>query len=332
MAQTQIYGEIAQLQVIEETSQDTHLPPAATDGGFLLVHDVTWAAEGDNVQPNALLSGFHTMDEIPGAAGATITARIPIVHSGTIDAAGDLSEAMKSFGLEETTNASTSVVYTPLSTFDGAGGNPGPSYSVNFMLNGIRYALSGGFGNPVFTWTVGESCYIDATWQGAYVAPATDALETYTYDTTTPEAFMAASGMEINFGSAVTPTAIDTLTIDLGNRLVRGMDAAATNGQYGARISGRKTTGSFGCENETTANLGMNLHAVQRAGTTGTLTTGTIGSTEGNRHKADLGRIVLRPPELSDAEGISRMNVPFSAGSATTDVEGTTHAFTLTFT
>lgn len=328
MAQTQKYAAIGQLQIIEETSQDTHLPPAATDGGFVLAEDITWAVDGSNNEPNVLMSGYQKMDEVPGALGATISARIPILHSGTASAAGDLSQCLKSFGLEETTSASD-VAYTPLSTFDGAGGNPGPSYSVNFIQNGIRYALAGGFGNPVFTWNVGEIGYIDATWMGAYVAPAEDALETYTYDTSVPPAFIGAT-MSINFGGAVTPAGLTTLTVDLGNNVVLGRDASKTYGTYGARITNRKTTGSFEAEIETTAHAGYNLWTKFAAGTTGTITTGTVGSAN-NRYQADIGRCVLRPPELTEADGIARINCPFGVSSLTTDVEGTNHDFTLTF-
>jgi hypothetical protein len=214
-------------------------------------------------------------------------------------------------------------------TFDGAGGNPGQSYSVSFLENGTRYAIGAAFGTFTLTAEVGLPGRLAFEYQGQFQSYADDALESPTYNTTAPPTFTGAS-FATNFGGSYTPKGVTTFSFDKGNVIALGRDANQSTGIYGARITSYNSGGSFECEQVLQAT--NDYIGTQRAGTTGTVTTGTVGGTAGNIWNFSTTRSVLRPVELAEADGIRRLTVPFSAGSATTDVEGTNHAWTLVLT
>lgn len=329
MAQTQIYAGKTQVHLVEESSQDTYLAPAGSGTGMVLASNVSVTFDSSNYEPNYVREDYLAMDEIPGPVSGSISFSVPIRGGGAIDTPPEFGEMLKACGFEETTNASTSVTYTPLSVFNGTGGNPGPSYSVSILMNGVRHAIAGAFGNVVFNCNVDDVGMMDFTFQGQYQAFADDGLEAPTYDTTTAPAFRGAS-FATNFGGSYTPKGVTSFSLDMGNRVVLGKDANESTGFYGARIVGRKSTGSF--DAELTLAATNNFIASQRAGTTGTITTGTVGSTEGNRWSLAVARAVLRPIEVSDRDGIAIQNIPFAVSSAYTAVEGTNFDITLTMT
>jgi hypothetical protein len=330
MAQTQIRTRIAQIQVQEETAQDTYLAPTGGGANMFLAENVSASWESENWVPNYVRADGLNMDEVPGTISGTISFEIVLKGSGSAGTAPDWIEAIKACGVEDTTDATGgTVTLSPLMTFDGAGGNPGPSYSVSFLENGTRYALGAAFGNFTLTAEVGVPARLAFTFQGQYQAYADDALEVPTYNTTAAPAFLGAS-FATNFGGSYTPKGLTTFSFDKGNVIALGRDANESTGIYGARINSYNSGGSFECEQGLQAT--NDYFGDWRAGTTGTVASGTIGGTAGNQWAFATTRSVLRNVELAEADGIRRLTVGFSAGSATTDVEGTNHPWTLTLT
>lgn len=331
MAQTQLYTKLAQCFVVEESGQDSFEALALADGFLAEVPEgpITWNSE-NYVQPS-VRGDFLNHDETPGLTSGQITFRVPMKHSGTVDSAPEWGEALKACGYEETTNAATSMVYTPLGTFDGAGGNPGPSYTVAVLEAGNQYAIKGAFGNCVFTGVVGEPMFMEMTFTGAFVDMDEVALLAVVYETTVAQSFIGAT-FSMNFGGPVTPKGVANFSVDTGNNVVPVSDINDSSGTYGARITGRKPTGSFDPEMVLQATANSDFAAFWRAGTTGTLTTGTVGGTAGNKWKLDVARCVLRPPSFTDKNGIRVINCPFAISSLATDVEGTNPEITLTLT
>lgn len=331
MAQTQLYAKKAQITIAEEVTVDTYVAPDGAGTGMFLAEEVTVAWDSSNYEPNQAHGDFLQMDEVPGPCSGTMSFRVPIKGSGTAGTAPEYAEALKACGYEETVVPATSVTYTPLSTFDGAGGNPGQSYSVSLLLNGIRYAIKGSFGNAVISGNVtgGEPGFLDFAFQGAYVAVADDALESPTYQTTTAPSFLGAT-FAMNFGGAHTPKGINNFSLDTGNQITIGRDINESSGIYGARITGRRSFGSFDPEMQLVAT--EDYHGTWRAGTSGTITTGAIGSTAGNIWTLSVARAVLRPISNSNREGIHALEIPFGVSSIATDVEGTNADVSLVYT
>jgi hypothetical protein len=342
MAQTQINMRKAQIHVEEESALDTYLAPSAGGTAFLAT-DVTISYDSSNYDPQVMRADGLSHDEIPGPIAATLNFTVPLKGSGvgTMDGPPSIAEALKSAGLVETVNASTNVTYVKGSLHDGLGGNPGPSYSYTILHSGpvvgagTRMALKGGFANIVLNGSLENVGLLSFTAQGSFV-PYLDAVPFAApgYDDTIPPAFRSAS-FSTNFGGAYTPKGVETFVLDWGQNVVVGRDINEATGIYGARIvAGGRASGSFNPERQTIADSGAigDYSALQRAGTAGSITTGVIGSTAGNRYAVTVARAVLRPITPGDRNGISILDVPFSVSSANTDVEGTNPDISLVFT
>lgn len=327
MAQTQNYTRKAQIHIVEESSQDTYSGPGGSGTNIILgtVSDTPMTLNSENYVPAYSRADFLSMDEVPGSCWASLNFQLPLKYSGTAGTAPEIDEFLKACGLKVTNTPGTSDVYTPLSTFDGAGGNPGPSYSCTILEDGVAWAIKGAFGTFSFTATPGEPVMLDCVMTGAYVAVADDGLEAPTYQTTVPPAFLGAS---CTIGGA-TPKGVSSFSFDLGNNVVAMPDANEATGYYGARITSRKSTGSLEFESELVAT--RDDYGLWRAGTVAAITTGTVGSTAGNRWALSLARCTRRPPEQVNSDGVRKLSVPYGVGSANTDVEGTNADVTLTF-
>jgi len=328
MAQTQLYTHRAQIFVKEESSQDTYITQTAADVILAEIGDTPYTINGENYAPTTIRGDFLSSDEIPGYQSAEMTFRVPMRGSGGTGPTTepDYTEALKACGLAYA--AGPPQTYTPISTFDGAGGNPGMSYSVTLLEDGVAYQMRGCFGNVVFAGEVGQPMFAEFTFMGAPVDVMDDALETVTYDTTVAPLFMGAT-FATNFGGAYSPKAVSNFTLDLGNQVTLVGDINDAAGVY-ARITSRKSFGSFDPEAALVAT--QDWYGIQFAGTTGTIATGAVGGTAGNQWAIDIGRSVLRPITMASNENIRKYEVPFGVSSAPADVEGTNFDVTISFT
>lgn len=330
MAQSQLRWKKAQVFVVEETSQDTFETPGDSD--VFLAQEVTYGFDAEFTEQQVMLDGGLVADPVIGKRSATLSFKCPIAGSGATapTTAPGFAEALKACGLAQSSSGVPvdTFTYTPLLTFDGAGGNPGPSYSAGVLVDGNRYALKGGFSNLQVSLVPGSIMTLQFDFQGAYSPMAADALLSPTYITSIPLAFLGATA-SMNFGGAYTPR-VREITFDLGNTITLGVDGNDAQGYYGARIVGRNPTGSIQLEAD--AQGTQDWYSILVADTPGTITTGTIGSTAGNQFKFDVARAHLQNVELQDNEGIVGHSLPFTCASQATDVEGTNDPITLTFT
>lgn len=330
MAQTQIFSKKAQVHLIEESSQDTYSAPGGSGANMFLARNIGISYDTSNFRPEYVRGDGLSMDEIPGSVSGQITFEVLLKGSGSTDTGPEFGEALKACGMEEETSAGVSVTYSPVTTFDGASGNPGPSYSVSLLVDGTRHAIAGAFGTFVLTGEPGSPGILAFTFMGQYQAFADDGLEAPTYETTIAPPFRGAS-FATNFGGSYTPKGVTNFSLDLGNQVRMGPDVNESTGFYGARIvpGARNSRGSF--DPEVVLQATNDYPGVQRAGTSGTITTGTIGSGTWNKWSCAVGRAVLDGISVSDSDGVQKYEVPFAVSSAATDVEDTNHDITLSF-
>jgi hypothetical protein len=341
MAQTQLYTKKAQIFVSEEdAAQDTYKTQAAGEAILAEISDAPFVINGENYEPTTVRGDFLSQDEVPGLASAQLSFRVPLHGSGSAGTAPEIADALMACGYRESIVAATSVTYYPFSTFDAATAagppatrNPFTSYSVTLLEDGVAYQIKGAFGNVVFTGEVGIPMFAEFTFTGSYQNVMLDALETATYDSAVSPAFQGAS-FATNFGGANTPIGTQNVVIDTGNTVTPVADINDAAGIYGARITNRKTFGSFDPEMSafTGTDTDDDYYGIQRAGTAGTITTGAIGGTAGNIYTITVNRAVLRPIEQQQRDGIRVITVPFAVSSATTDVEGTNLDLQIVFT
>ena len=327
MAQTQLYMKRAQVFCVEESGQDTYLEQVAGDA--VLAEQVTVTIDSTNYEPTTVRGDFLSTDETPGMASVAFNFRVPLHGSGTAGTAPEFDSLLKASGFKVVNVPVTSDTYTPLSTFDGAGGNPGPSYSCTLLEDGVSYKAKGGFATVVFEGAVGDPMFMNFTFTGAYQAVTDDALETASYNSVAAPPFKGAT-FATNFGGAYTPKGINNFNLDLGNTVALMHDINDASGNYGARITGRKSIGSFDPEMVLVAT--EDFFGQWVAGTTGTIATGVVGSTAGNKWSLAVARAVKRAPEMGDRDGVRILSVPYAVSSAGSDVEGTNADITLAFT
>jgi hypothetical protein len=155
-----------------------------------------------------------------------------------------------------------------------------------------------------------------------------DGLETITYIATTAPSFRGAT-FATNIGGAYSPVGVENFVLDVGNRIAIRRDINDANGVVGARITGRRSFGSYDPEMVLVAT--EDFYANQRAGTAGTIGTGDIGGTAGNIYSLSVARAVLRPISMNENDGIRKLEVPFSVSSLPTAVEDTNADISLLF-
>jgi len=331
MPQTQLYTKKAQVFLIEETTVDTYLVQTAASAILAEIPESPLTLESNNYEPTTVRGDFLSSDETPGMTEGTISFRVPMHGDGGTVAgvAPEYQEALKACGMSEVVDPGVSVTYHPLSTFDGAGGNPGQSYSVTVVEDGVAYRLKGCFGNVVFNGTVGDPMFAEFEFKGAHEPIIDDALETTSYDILAAPSFKGAT-FATNFGGAYTPLGVNNFTLDLGNIIAVRKDINGTNGVLGARITGRKSIGTF--DPEMTLVSGEDFYGTWLAGTTGTIATGVIGSAVSNKFSLTVNRSVTRPPQMGARDGVRINTIEYAVSSAGADVEGTNLDITLAFT
>jgi hypothetical protein len=318
--------------VTEETAdQDTYKALVAGDLILAEISETPFTIDGENYSPTTVRGDFLSQDEVPGLKSAQMTFRVPCHGANGADAgvAPEFGEALKACGYEEIGNTTVDVTYSPLSTFDGAGGNPGTSYTVALLEDGLLYKMKGCFGNVVFVGEVGIPLFLEFTFTGALEGVEDDPLLTASYDAAVSPAFMGAS-FSTNFGGVYIPKGVTNFTIDTGNQVNVRTDINETNGVYGARIDDRRSFGSFDPEMVLVAT--QDWYGIQTAGTTGTITTGLVSGAAKNQYTLRVNRCVLRPLGQTNRDGVRTLEVPFAVSAASTDVEGTNPDIELEFT
>lgn len=334
MAQTQLLKGLSQISVIEETSQDTLLAPTAASI-VLVSDDVTVGTEGGPLAYEALRGDYMRMARAGGPQFGTVSFSVPMTGGAAAGTAPGYGEALKACGMLGTNTAVTSEEYTPSSVFDGASGNPGPSYSVHWLNNGSRYSIIGAFGKVSMTAEIDSTPMLKFDFQGAYSPYANDALEdaSAVYKASIAPAFLGTT-VVMNFGGAYSVLGCTAIDWDMGSTLAMIKDSGAAYGYIGARIIGHKPSGTITLEKRLQDVANFDVQAIAAAGTVGTIATGTIGGTAGSKWAFDVRACTLGPPQEGDSDGIMQWTIPWEAHNLPTATEATvaTAAVCLTIT
>lgn len=160
-------------------------------------------------------------------------------------------------------------------------------------------------GNAAFTFAVRQLPFVQFTGQGSFETP-TDVSDpgAATYESARPVPFMNA-----DFVLAGTATAINTLTLDLGNQVQAADDPAAT---YGIDVAGVTRRGITGRVNPPVDLLSArDVVTAFLAGTEASLWL-RWGSTAGNRGSLLIPRLVYLGSKDEDINGFAHEGIPFA--------------------
>ncbi len=337
---------LAQVHIKAEAADGTYLEPDGdgTNIFMAMVSDSPMSIDSANFAPDQMRNDFLVMDETPGSKSATINFQVLLKGSGTAGTQPEFDLALKACGLAESdiTSSTLSNTYFPTSIMDGSNAGadpivtqPAQSYSVSVLENGTRYAIAGAVGNVVLTANVGEQAVLDFTMTGAYQIIAADALESPTYQAEVGPAFMGAT-FATNFSGAYPTIGVTSFSFDLGNTISVQRDVNSAHGVFGAKITGRRSTGSFDPEALVAGSTGGSggtgefYPTIWEGGTSGTISMGPIGAVAGGWN-FDVHRAILTPPELASSDGIRKHTVGFTNTALATDSEGVGVGFSLEF-
>ena len=320
-----------------ESAVDTFT--ATSVSGFVLAQNIAYSIlEGTAYERSELRGNFNKMDPIPGPAGAQISFEVPLKGNGTAGQAPDYGIALIGCGFREVYTSGTSVAYKLWSTYDGAQTgtlpsgtlttNPGPSYTVEFEEDGVRYALKGGWGNVSIEGEVGKPLIAKFNFQGSYVEVSGQALfsesDIALFQNNTVPPTLLSAGVSCPSLSGI--CVFEKVMWDAGNAVALRKNANDSAGIMGALITDRRPTGSI--DPEMVLPSAGDVYAAWRAGTPGAVTTHTLGSASGNKLRIDAPRCVIKSLSPADRNSVRTLGLAFDIVSLPTDADGT--ALTIT--
>jgi hypothetical protein len=252
----------------------------------MIADGTTSKVSGYNVQPTVTLNFACELrgNRTTGATDTDIT-------SGAIAQAVEIDPLLRACDLlatytAETTNGARDgyVTYTP-TTPD----NEGASVTFYFYHAGKLHKVTGAKGDARITFEAGRVARIDFTFQGIWNTPTDAALPgSITWLDTKPPLFRSATATLAAWAGVMR-----TITLELGNNIVRRDDGNSTTGVRGFVITGRNPRFSIDLESvlEATHPVFGDLYA-----STSRTLAATLGATAGNKVAVTLvGESVAAP-------------------------------------
>ena len=326
MAHTQILKGKTQIHIKAEASPYTYDAPDNDGTGIIIVNDdVSITVDGGPMDNNVLRGDFLRMARSKGQHSITISFSVPLKGSAAAGTPPEWTEAARMCGCLIFDNGTTSTVVTPTSSFSGTAGSnlfPEESYSMTVLNDGTAHGMANGYGNMKLVAEVDSVPRLEFTMSGRYQAYADDGVEdaSASYDAQIAQPFLGVS-MTSNFGGAYTVVACSAISVDLGNVIAMGRDAAIhtggtqanATGNYGARITGHHVTGSVTMEKRLQATGNADFYGHAAAATVGSFLTGTVGATAGNKWVLSIPTCTVGFPTEGDNDGIMTWEIPFDA-------------------
>jgi hypothetical protein len=237
----------------------------------------------------------------------SVTFDAEIKGSGAAGTAPEIGVLLRACGFAETVVAVTSVTYKPASSGH-------ESITLYLYEDGMRYIVTGCRGTVTGSLATGAVGKLSFTFTGHFTGPADVALATPTYNATVPPVLINVP-FAIDSYSAV----ISKLDFDLGLTLAKPDNIAATDGYGQLQITGRATSGTIDPE----ATLAATYAWVTKwkSSASYALTTGTVGSTAGNRYTVSMPAVVYSELGNGDRDGILTREIKFMAVESSGDDE-----------
>jgi len=284
----------------------------ASDAGVLAIDpivDVDIAMH----ERNPARASLGRLASLPGSQMAKITFALEIKGAGQAYSASvkpALATYLRACGFTETIDTSVGAekaTYDPAST--GI-----PSLTIGCYEDGVIKSIKGAKGTVKVVANIDEPVRLEFEFTGVWNGITDGAMLTPVYESTVPPVFLNAS-----FTIASYSALISSLELDIGNEVTLRQDINNATGYKSALIAGRHVTGSMNPEMTTVAD--MDWFGRWKAGISGALSVGNIGSTQYNRFKITAPRIMATKVSDEDKEGQAVAGHTFDAGEDTGDDE-----------
>lgn len=305
MPQTRRRVLASKIEALEGTGETL----TATEAGIIAL-DAKWTPEIKMMDRSASLPTLSKMRKIPGLALGKISFKAELMGPNAAYSATVLpyvSPYLRACGFSETVVAGTSVTYRPAST--GI-----PSLTMGLYTDGTLKKLWGARGTVKFTGKVGEPIYAEFDFMGAYVPVSDATILAPTIPGHNPPVMISSL---ITVGGYA-PT-LSSISIDMGNKLAPRLDANAASGYKGFMLTDRDPSGSF--DPEMTVVATQDWYGLWKAGTSGALNVGAIGTSNFNKVQITAPTLVRTNVQEGDREGLELANTDFQLAIGSGDDE-----------
>lgn len=299
-----------------EVTQETDAAPTAADA--VQISNLSWNLEKlrkiERKRYRSTLAGDLSRF---GGTLRGITFDVELKGAGTVDVAPEFGPLLLACAMQETINASTSVVYTEQGDTQAQ-----DACTIWLYDDGKLYKLVGCMGTYEIDLTAGQNPMLKFSMIGKSVAPTDSALITPTLDATEPEAVLEETftmdGYAADFAS---------LKIQRG-AVVSAPDSATANDGFSLlRISEVAT--KFSVDPLDVLVASYDFEAAIRDNSEFAISFGTHGSTAGNQVDVDLGNCSYDNQSPGDREGQATIEIE---GTSVESSAGAEDAITITFT
>lgn len=282
------------LAKIETTYNTDSVPVAGTDA--ILVEAPSWSHEGARlVERNNVKATLAKDKSVYAGTLKQVTFTVELKGSGAAGTPPEIGPLLRACGMQQTIVASTSVTYRPVSTgFE--------SVTIYYFADGIRHVLTGCRGTVSFNLETGAFGKAEFTLTGHDGGVTDVAVPSPTYDTTVPPALI-----NVPFAIGGYAAAVNALTVDLSNGVAMPASMSATDGYGEILITSRDVQGSFDPLQVNVAT--KNYIQEWKNGTTGSFSTGVIGSTAGNRYAFTGPVCYYREISPADRDGVRSFEI-----------------------
>ncbi|MFQ5645899.1 MAG: phage tail tube protein [bacterium] len=227
-----ILAEKAQVAARIESTEGVAENLGAADALLVLQ---PWFEPKVEVHPREVVrASFSSLEGVSGKRSAEIGFSVELKGSGARGQAPAWGALMKACGFAEDIVTDTSVTYTPAS-------GSIPSATLSYYLDGVIGTLWGARGEVSLALSAGQPGLLNFRFLGAdFSVTDGNMLTGVSYESNLPPVFVSA-GLVLGSYSAQ----IETMRIELNNKLNLKTDINQASGHKTALISGRKPTGEF---------------------------------------------------------------------------------------
>jgi hypothetical protein len=285
-------------------------PVVATNS--ILVRNVSMSAEGLRMNARAAIRGsIGQLQDVWGGQLARITFEVEMKGSGTAGTAPEVGPLIEACGFEETIVAVTSVTYKPES-------DAHESVTIYYFEGGRkRHILRGCRGTVTFKLEAGGIMLATFELVGHHDEPTDQTQPIPVYNAQVPKAGLGMA-VAVNGVSAIVARSWEWMA---NNVIATPPSLAAVDGYGDVAITGRDVGGSIVLETELDSVIDHDL--LWRAGTRFAFTSGTLGSTAGNRIVVSTpsSSTYVRNSEMQDGEGLRLRNITYGVDDSTANQE-----------
>jgi hypothetical protein len=292
-----------------ETTQGTAVALTSTD--FIYALDIQVDPEAELLPRDYNSTSLDPFAQLVGKKYYACKFKTPLLPSGSLGVAPNISPLLQACGMTETISAGVSVTYAPTSAAVANFYGPGKSCTIKVYEDGILHVIAGAMGNPKFVLEAGKIPMIEWDFKGVYVAVTDVAFPANTPQSTYPP-IMKSATLSLQ-GYAAT---VQKFEIDFGNVVTEKPDINAANSLLGFQITDRKPAGSTDPESTLVATHDFYGKFISGAEASSSI---VIGSGAGNICTITLPKTQYGKITKADRGGIMVYNTPLMFNRNTGD-------------